>query len=309
MFHKKKKQIILEDKECSSKKFQLDPEAIERIENEYDDPDPYDDDLYEQEVPARPKKKWLRKIIVRVLILCIILMFINVGIMFATGNIWFNEPRKKDYPIRGPVITEKMGDINWEKFSHQNIQMAYIRATKSSTYEDKNFSDNWEGAEENDFPVGAFHVFDPNIDGKEQAEHFISVVGTLKGKLLPAVEVKMTGFNLFFSPDYKKVTKRLMDFVETIKGHYKVYPIIYCDKKTYKNIVCYPDSLSDDKSENFKGCPVWYESIYSKPKDDIEWNFWSYTNRVKFNYYETDCYLTMVLFNGKENDFRKYYLN
>lgn len=308
LFHKKKKEQILPQSNESSKiKFQLDPEAIERIENEYEDYDSNEDELYDEEVPVKPKKKRLRKFIVRVVILCMILMLVNIGVMFATGNIWFNEPKKQDYPIRGPVITEKMGEVNWDKFSHQNIQIAYIRATKSSTYEDKNFSDNWEGANENDFPVGALHVFDPTIDGKEQAEHFIDVVGNLKGKLLPAVEVKMTGFYRIFSPDYEKVTKRLVDFVETIYAHYKINPIIYCNKKTYKNIVCCPKKFSQKNTENFKGCPIWYEDLFSKPKD-IKWNFWSYTNRVKFNYYETDCYLTMVLFNGKEKDFQKYYV-
>lgn len=278
------------------KKFKLDKDAQQRIEMEFSDVESYD---IEEPAAERKKHPFLRKLIIRSILLCAAVLLINLVIMLYTGQLWFNEPRKRDYPVRGPVITEKEGKISWNSFAQQNIQLVFIRATKSTAYEDENFQTNKSGVTETDLPVGALHIFDFNMDGKEQAKHFIDVCGNMNGWLKPAVEVKITGFMNLFPTDYDKVSERLYDFVEEIKSYYGSEPIIKCSSRTYKNIV---------SDERFDNCPVWYESQYSKIDDDIRWDFWGYSNRVKFSYYESGDYLGMVLFNGDENKFADMYL-
>lgn len=312
-FHKKKKEQKVP---TNKKKFKLDKEAKKRIDAEFDDRylseySNYDmelsEDNEEQAQGKIRKKHYLRKFVTVTVVLCILVMIGNLTVLLATGKLLFNEPKKRDYPIRGPIITEEMGKISWKKFAQQNIQMAYIRATKSAAYEDENFDVNWEDSAETSLPTGALHIFDPNIDGKEQAEHFINVVGSIDGRLLPAVEVKLDGFYKIIPVDYDEVTQKLVDYITVIKKHYGVSPIICCNSRTYEKIICNPNLFSRDSSENFKGCPIWYESLYSKPDENIDWNFWSYTNRVKFSYYESNDYLTMTVFKGSKEDFQKYF--
>lgn len=260
----------------------------------------------EQEV-STPKKHRLRKIIIIVILLCVLVILINIGLLLFSGKIWFNEPRKRDYPIRGPIVSEEMGEINWDRFATQNnIQMAFIRATKSTTYVDKNFEENWAQSEGSGLPTGALHIFDTDIDGAEQAEHFYKTVGDISGRVIPAVEVKFTGIHKVIPADYDNVTKKLVDYTNKIYELYGVYPIIKCNNKVYQKVVKNTNNFSDNKTENFEGCPIWYESLYSKPDEDIKWDFWSYTDRYVISFYETKCYLNMAVFAKDSKEFDKY---
>lgn len=282
------------------KKFRLDKDAVQRIENEYDDRDLSDFtnyEPYEEQEYHKPKNKFLRKLLFRIITLCIVVLLINLVILLSTGRIWFNEPKKRDYPIRGPIITQDMGSIKWESFSQQNIQMAYIRATKSTTFKDEYFDYNWKNAKKTDLPIGALHVFDFGMDGEAQAKHFCETVGKkFDGQLIPAVQVKLYGFYWVFAPDYDDIVAELNSFIKYIEDYYGVNPVIYCNSRTYKKYI----------EGNFTGCPIWYESLYSKIDESIEWTFWGYTNKVRFSYYEnSEEYLYMTVFNGNESAFEK----
>ena len=229
------------------------------------------------------------------------MLVINIAVLLYTGRLWFNEPKKRDYPIRGPVVTESMGEIRWKSFAKQNIQTAYIRATKGTTFEDGAFRDNWNGSKGTDISVGAYHVLEFDTDGTKQAEHFINAVGEdLSGRLIPAVEVRLRGLYRLLPPDYYEAADNLADFCDRIEKQYGVRPVIYCTERTYKNIVASDSRFNKDK--------IWYESLFSKPDEDMNWTFWTYTNRVKFSFYESGEYLHMTVFNGSEDDFKKLIL-
>ncbi len=285
----------------SKKKFKLDKETIDKIDTEFDDRDISgftNYDVYEEE---KPKKRFLRRLLIRLVILCVIILVINLIVLFATGQIWFNEPKKRDFPIRGPVVTEDMGEIKWKSFAKQNIQLAYIRATKGTSFEDGSFRDNWNDSADTEIPVGALHIFEPDTDGARQAEHFIETVGDdLSGRLCPAAEVKLRGLYKFLPPDYGEAADNLADFCEAIEKQYGVKPILLCTERTYKNII------SGD--ERFEDCSIWYESLFSEPDEGVDWTFWGYTNRVKFAYYDSNSYLYMTVFKGSEKDFNKLIL-
>lgn len=268
----------------------------------------YDDEVNMRSSPKikknkRPgKTKVKRHIFIRIalwiLILCILVLIFDFFILFSKGYIWFNEPRKIDYPIRGPVITEEMGSIEWEHFSQQNIQMAYIRATKSSSYIDERFKTNWSSSKGTGIYTGALHVFDLSADGESQAKNFCKAIGkNLKGRLLPAVEVKLSGFYTAFPPSDENVVSKLTEFVNYIKNQYGVSPVIYCNSRTYKKYI----------KDNFPDCPLWYESLYSEPDKDVSWQFWGYTNRVRISYYENHSVnLYMTILNGNKDKIKDY---
>ena len=263
------------------------PQYEDRVDEEYED------DLPEEEfIPRRRKKHRLLKFAVRAMIFCGVLLLINIGLLMFSGQLWFNEPKKRDYPIRGPVITEKLGAVEWEKFAQQNIQMAYIRATKSTVYEDERFKKNKLGSAKTDLPTGMLHIFDPMMDGSDQADHFIEVCGDMDGRLRPAVEIKLGILYRVTSPDMDKIAERLEEFCDCIEDEYGCTPVIKCDAVSYENVV---------DRECFEDCPIWYESEYTKPEENIRWDFWGYSSRVKFSFYENRRFLEMTVFDGDED--------
>lgn len=254
---------------------------------------------YEEEKPKKPKKHRLRKFLVRLTILCILVMAADLGLLFFTGQLWFNQPRKRDHPIRGPVINEKAGEVDWERFAQQNIQMCYIRATKSTAYEDERFEENKVGSAKTDLPTGMLHIFDPAMDGTAQAEHFIKVCGSMEGRLRPAVECAPNVMYRILSNDNDELSDRLRAFADRIEQEYGCTPVIKCGKEVYENVV----------KEGFEDCPVWYESEFSKPADDVDWDFWGYSSRVKFDHYESHKFLEMTLLNGGEDRLEEMFIS
>ena len=192
---------------------------------------------------------------------------INLAVLFVYRQIRFNEPKKRDYPIRGPVVTESMGEIRWKSFAGKiSRPCLYIRVIKGTTFEDGAFRDNWNGSKDTDISVGAYHVLELDTDGTKQAEHFINAVGEdLSGRLIPAVEVRPRGLYRLLPPDYYEAADNLADFCDRIEKQYGVRPVIYCTERTYKNIVASDSRFNKDK--------IWYESLFSKPDEDMDWTF------------------------------------
>lgn len=258
------------------------------------------EDLPEAQQERKKTGRFVRKLLLRLCIVGIILLMIEFAILLYSGQIWFNEPKKKDYPVRGPVMDDKGGEIYWSKFSKLNIQMCYLRATKSTSYVDESFEKNKEGAFHSRIPVGAIHIFDIRSDGKAQAENFLSAVGDMDGWLVPAVEVSPGLFDRLFAPDVNKVGTNLRDFVNTVKEKTGVCPVIKCSSGAYDKYI---------KGE-FSDCMLWYESLYSEPDDSIDWTFWEYTSRTKLSSYEHDSHrLHMSVYRYGEDEFGKLIVN
>ncbi|WP_294481440.1 GH25 family lysozyme [uncultured Ruminococcus sp.] len=278
-------------------------DIADEFDNYEDIPDGFGDfseaEITEDEEEAPPKKKkkhWLRRLIISVIVLCFTVMAVDIGILFFTGHLWFNEPRKRDYPIRGPVITEKAGEVQWKRFAQQNIQICYIRATKGISYEDKLFEKNKEGSGQTGLPTGMIHIFDPMLDGEEQAEHFIEVCGGMGGRLRPAVDCDLSFFYSILPSDSKKIAERLRAYADRIEEEYGCTPIIKCDSGFYEDIA---------SAELFDDCPIWYVSEYHKLPKDVRADLWGYSSRVKFSFYENHNFLEMVVLNGGEDDYYK----
>lgn len=260
-------------------------------------PPPPPEVIEERREKRKLKKRW--KWFIRATVFFIIVMAIDAALLIFSGKLTFNVPRKRDYPIRGPVVTEDQGTVNWQKFVQQNMQMAYIRCTKGTAFEDKCFEKNKKGSAKTNLPTGFLHRFDLGKDGKDQAKHFIETAGDMDGRLIPCVDISRSFGEALIPVDYDKATGRLEDFIDAINEQYGCTVIIKCDKKTYKKIA---------NRECFKDCYIWYVSEFSKPEDDIKWTVWTYSDRVKFNFYESKGFLEMAVYAGKENEFENMYI-
>lgn len=249
----------------------------------------------QEEQPRKKKKSFARKLLWRLCLVGIVVLLAELAILLYSGEIWFNEPKKKDYPVRGPVMDNDGGEIYWTKFSKQNIQMCYLRATKSTSYVDESFEKNWKGASKSAIPVGALHIFDMRADGAEQAENYLSAVGDLTGRLTPAVEISPGLFDRIFAPNVNTVGSNLRAFADRIKERTGVYPIIKCSSHAYEKYV----------RGEFDDCMLWYESKFSQPESDIDWDFWEYTDRTRLLSHGKDSErLEMSVFRHDEEKFK-----
>lgn len=277
------------------REFQLDEDAIERIDNEFPD-----EEIIEE--PPRKSNHRLRRFIVRFSFLCIIIILINVAVLFFTGRLWFNQPDKKDYPIRGAFIDSDMGEIRWDVFSRQNISAAYIRATKGTSFKDEQFNENWRNSHECELLTGAYHVFKLNTDGKKQGEYFCDAMGdSIKGRLVPAVEVKLNGIYAVASPEKDKVVKSLSDFCSYVINKYDVKPVIMCTNRSYEKYI----------QGEFDEYSICITDVYSEPEEGIDWDFWCYNNRVRVKGYENSKdYFSMFVYkdNIDIDAFKKEYV-
>lgn len=258
---------------------------------------PVEEELYDEPQQEKPKKKsLLRKLLIRLIAVCAVVLLIELGILLYTGQIWFNEPRKKDYPVRGPIMDDGGGEIYWSKFPKQNIQMCYLRATKSTDSADKSFEKNWAASKGSGLPVGALHIFSLRASGKEQAENFLSAVGDLTGRLTPAVEVSPNIIEKIFSHGVNEVGNDLREFVDTVKQSCGVTPIIKCSSYAYDKYI----------RGEFSDCMIWYESLFSEPDGDVDWTFWEYTSRYRLESFDNSKkYLHMSVYRYSEKDFEK----
>lgn len=277
-----------------------DDDAVERIDNQYPDDYPEYEGEYEPEQSKRHKK--LKKIILRLLFLCFLLIAVNVFVLFFTGKLWFNQPDKDEYPIRGALVDSAMGEINWKTFSHQNIKVAYIRATKGTGFKDESFDQNWKNSSECNLMTGAYHVFSLKKNGREQAEYFCNALDTsFSGRIVPAVQVKLSGIDMILAPDKADVIKHLKEFTDYFEQNFDISPLIICDNRSYEKYI----------EADFKSCPIMITDYFSTPDDDIEWDFWCFNPRVRLKGYKNSKqYISMFVCgqNISTDDFKEKYL-
>lgn len=267
--------------------FKLDDDAVEQINSEFPD---------DEIIDVKPKHR-LRRFIIRFSLLCIIIIMINIAVLFFTGKLWFNQPDKNDYPVRGALIDSDMGKIRWDVFSKQNISAAYIRATKGTSFKDEQFDDNWKASHDSELLTGAYHVFSLNTDGKKQAEYFCSVIEkSMNGRLVPAVEVKLIGIYAVVAPDKDKIVSNLRDFCNYIESRYGVKPVIMCTNRSYEKYV----------QNEFNDYSLWITDVYSTPEEGIDWDFWCYNSRVRVKGYENSKeYFSMFVYKDDVKTLKK----
>lgn len=264
LFHRKKRAGR------SSEDFRLSDEAIEQIDIEF--PDETDD--YELE---KPKKKRFARSIIKLTAACVIVAAINAAILFAAGIFSINNPKKRDYPTRGAVVTDELGEIKWGAFSKQNISFAYIRATKGKSFVDKSFEKSWSDSQDCDLLTGAYHDFDFNADGEKQAENFCNELGeTLSGRLFPAVDVSMGLLDKVFKREQSELREELQAFIDHVSQEYGCDVILICDKSSYDEYI----------SLDFAEYPIWVKSTVTSADFAENWDIWQYSNSGRSEDYE-----------------------
>lgn len=219
--------------------------------------------------------------------------------LYFEGVLIWNEPSKDDYPISGVDVSSYQGEIDWAVLAAEGIDFAFIKATEGSTYTDRCFETNLEGALATSLRVGAYHFFSYDSSGETQAEHFIEVVPKVEGMLPPVVDVEFYGDYFDAPADKEDVLPELSAFIDALEAHYGVKPIIYVTDKAYELYI----------AGEFPENDIWFRDILSSPSlsDGREPTFWQYSNRARLEGYEgEERFIDMNVFCGNREEFRNY---
>ncbi len=180
--------------------------------------------------------------------------------------------------VVGADISEYQADVDMEKLKEQGISFIYMKATEGSGHVDSRFAQNWESAEESGLPAGAYHFFSFDSPGGKQAENYISTVGELEGKLIPAVDVEYYGDKKANPPDTGDVVRELSAFIDVLEKKYHVKPMIYCSRDIYEKYI----------EQYFGGYPRWIRSVYYPATFEAgnNWTIWQYCDTGELEGYE-----------------------
>ena len=231
-------------------------------------------------------------------IMIIILTVCIIAFLIYNGNIKFNHPSSKDYPVRGVDVSEYQGEIDWEKLSNQNIDFAYIKATEGSSYTDERFQYNYQNAITTSLKIGAYHFFSFDSDAISQSENYIKNVPKDMNLLPPVVDIEFYGDKNKNIPDVENTREQLKKLLERLEEYYQKKPIIYATNTSYNLYI----------KDNFEEYKIWIRDIFSTPnlKDNRKWTLWQYTNRERLEGYNgEEKFIDMNVFNGSYEEFVK----
>lgn len=182
--------------------------------------------------------------------------------------------------IKGVDISSYQGDVDMKTLADQGIRFAYIKATEGSKHKDEKFSTNWSNINNTNIKAGAYHFFSFESSGETQAENYIKTVGSLEGKLIPAVDVEIYGNFKNNPPEKDKVTRQLKILLTVLEDEYKVRPMIYAQKDFYDKYL----------GDEFKDYPIWARNVFFPVYLDFggDWTIWQYKDRGKLEGYSGD---------------------
>ncbi|MBO4813212.1 glycoside hydrolase family 25 [Candidatus Saccharibacteria bacterium] len=196
--------------------------------------------------------------------------------------------------LKGVDISSYQGDVNMKSLSNQGVRFAYIKATEGSSHVDERFEANWKNVEQTDIKSGAYHFFSFKSSGEDQAENYISTVGDLKGRLIPAVDVEMHEGDESEAPDKDALVRQLKIFMAVLEDEYKTKPMIYAQKDFYDKYL----------KEDFSGYPVWARNVYFPVYIEFggDWTIWQYKDRGELEGYSGDeKYIDLDIMNPNKN--------
>lgn len=199
----------------------------------------------------------------------------------------------------GVDVSSYQVNVDFDKLKEQGVEFAYIKATEGDSHVDGSFSEKWAVAKEAGVLAGAYHYFSYSVSGAAQAENFIKTVGSLEGRLIPAVDMELTVEEVYNPPAKDDVVRGLKSFLAVVEEKYGVKPLIYAQKDYYDKYL----------SEDFSSYPRWVRNVFYPVYVDAgdDWLVWQYSDRGVLEGYSGEKYIDLNIVNKKSGlDALKY---
>lgn len=190
----------------------------------------------------------------------------GAAVLLSEGFIWHIWPNKRIYGVAGLDISNHQGEIRWGELDRK-YRFAFIKASEGDDFVDKSFQRNVAGARSRGILVGAYHFYHFSYDGRSQAKNLIQVAQ--RGiDLPPVVDLEYPG-----RPEAAEVAEirvQLGLMLRDLEAYYKVKPIIYTTRASYRDLV----------QGQFSN-PLWIRSVALPYNGKIpEVLFWQYHDRA-----------------------------
>lgn len=196
------------------------------------------------------------------------------------------------YSVHGIDVSRHQQRVNWEKVAAMNskgkkIRFCFIKATQGNYRSDEYFDRNWRLSKKAGLIRGAYHYFDPLINGETQAKYFLRKYQKYEGDLPPVLDVEEEK-----NVSHAIIRKEVKKWMEYVKQYTGVQPIIYTHTAFYRKVL----------GESFDEYPFWVAHYHNgdEPRIYRDWHFWQhsetgYVNGIKgmvdFNVFSGDSLL------------------
>ncbi|MCB2378602.1 glycoside hydrolase family 25 protein [Hymenobacter sp. BT635] len=150
---------------------------------------------------------------------------------FTLGSLTGREktPLLSGYSVHGIDVSAYQGTIDWKTVAEHRVRFAFIKASEGITLRDQRFRRNWREAHRAGIYRGAYHYFQPNYDGAQQANLFTRTVPLAVGDLPPVLDVEAPEFH-----DVAVMRRGVATWLRLVERHYGVRPILYSNYSFYK---------------------------------------------------------------------------
>ena len=164
--------------------------------------------------------------------------------------------------LSGIDVSKWQGSINWPSVQEAGIAFAFARATYGNSVKDSFFDANWPAMKAAGIIRGAYHFFLATEDPAQQADFFISTVGSLDpGDLPPVIDVESG------SGTSSNLAANVQTWLTTVEQGLGRKPIIYTA----------PSYWNANLTSAFGDYPLWVaEYGVSSPKAVNGWSNWTF---------------------------------
>lgn len=195
--------------------------------------------------------------------------------------------------IQGVDRSHHNSPIALKSLVDKGVKFVWFKATQAETFQDDTFNDSWQEAKATPGLIrGAYHFFDPRIDGITQAKNFLSLNINFSGAgcLMPCVDVEdLTGSdaveaNKWVANNPHTSIQRLNDFLQFVNKAtgrtcliytYNNYPKEYFHGYGFPNNPMWLSSLQEHCPTRYdtNKLPLLWQNTYNWNGTDMDGNF------------------------------------
>lgn len=177
-------------------------------------------------------------------------------------------PSPHRFPVRGIDVSHHQGLIDWPRVARSGVSFAFIKASEGADFRDTRFERNFDQARRAGVAAGAYHFFTFCSSGRDQARHFVDVLGTRRPTLPPAVDVEFSG-NCRAWQSEEAVSRELVEFVAGVERELGRPALLYTTSEAFRRVI--PESL---RSHAF-----WLRDLFGEPEaGGVRLSFWQYAD-------------------------------
>lgn len=199
------------------------------------------------------------------------------------------------YSIRGCVIDQEDGIVNFQDLTKQKVKFVYLNATTGATYFDDSFNTNYDRLRATNLKVGVVHNFSFEKSAVKQLRFISRKVKSNTGQLPVVIRVSYYGDDTAEKVDWKKQGLILADLVRQLANYYGQPVVIKTTPEIRRQL--YPKYVKQSR--------FWLEAEKAQKANQLV-EFVEYDGQQTFKTDHRKIELPVSYFNGDRREWQKY---